>query len=375
MAAKKKIGITAGEDEDQNLPPLAKKLKEKLKLSGEVVTPAYYIKAGYPTGSRMLDLALGEQKGFPGGRVIEIFGPERSGKTTLALHAIANAQKKKKVCALVDLEKFDPTYASAIGVDCDDLNIFRANESGTALDIVCEAINLGADVTVIDSVAALVPHKELKGHMDDDTIGVVARHMAKALRKILDPAFENGQLVIFINQVRSEIGLFTAGLTTTGGKALRQFASTRISAKKSIAIRERSTEIKGKDPETGKEVVTGTKIIRKKMSDGVWAAARQIGQESKLTITKNKVACPEITIPVDIIFGKGIDQEVDTLNLAIHYNIITAAGGWLKFENEGSIIKAQDPYGLIDELIIAGAWDTMSNEVDKEWKKTGILLT
>jgi len=256
-----------------------------------------------PTGSLSVDAALGVG-GFPRGRIIEIYGPESSGKTTLALHAIAQAQKQGGTAAFIDAEHaLDPVYASKLGVDIDELYVSQPDNGEQALDI-CEAlVRSGAiDIVVVDSVAALVPKAEIEGDMGDSHVGLQARLMSQALRKLTSVISKTNTVVVFINQLREKVGVMYGNPeTTTGGKALKFYATIRIDIRKSEAIKE------------GKEI---------------------IGNRTKVKIVKNKVAPPFRTCVVDMMYGEGISRTGEILDFAVDMDLIKKSGSFYSYNGE-----------------------------------------
>ena len=255
------------------------------------------------TGSLGIDIALGIG-GLPKGRIIEIYGPESSGKTTLALSVIAQSQKKGGTCAFIDAEHaLDPSYAKKIGVDIDNLLISQPDAGEQALEIADTLVRSGAiDVLVVDSVAALVPKAELEGEMGDSHMGLQARLMSQALRKLTSTVSRSNTLIIFINQIRMKIGvMFGSPETTTGGNALKFYASVRLDIR-------RIGSIKDKD-----EV---------------------IGSQTRVKIVKNKVAPPFKTVDFDIMYGEGISKTGELIDLGVKAGIVEKAGAWFSYKGE-----------------------------------------
>ncbi|WP_338748043.1 recombinase RecA [Janibacter alittae] len=270
-----------------------------MRLGDDVRPPI----ATIPTGSISLDVALGIG-GLPRGRVVEIYGPESSGKTTVALHAVANAQKAGGIAAFIDAEHaLDPEYAKNLGVDTDALLVSQPDTGEQALEIADMLIRSGAlDIIVVDSVAALVPRAEIEGEMGDSHVGLQARLMSQALRKIAGALNTSGTTAIFINQLREKIGvMFGSPETTTGGKALKFYASVRLDVRRIETLKD------GTDP---------------------------VGNRTRCKVVKNKVSPPFKQAEFDILYGQGISREGGLIDMGVEHGFVRKAGAWYTYEGD-----------------------------------------
>jgi recombination protein RecA len=303
-----------------------------MRLGDDVRPPIQVI----PTGSIALDVALGIG-GLPRGRVIEIYGPESSGKTSLALHAVASAQAAGGIAGFIDAEHaLDPEYAKRLGVDTDGLLVSQPDTGEQALEIADMLIRSGAlDIIVIDSVAALVPRAEIEGEMGDSHVGLQARLMSQALRKITGALSTSGTTAIFINQLREKIGvMFGSPETTTGGKALKFYASVRLDVRRIETLKD------------------GTEAV---------------GSRVKVKVVKNKVSPPFRIAEFDMIFGSGISREGGLIDMGVEHGIVRKAGAWYTYEGEQLGQGKENARGFLRDN------PDLANEIEKKIKeKLGI---
>ena len=316
-----------------------------MKLGGREIEAVPVIR----TGSLALDKALGVG-GYPRGRVIEIYGPESSGKTTLALHAVAQAQKEGGIAAFIDAEHaLDVAYAKRLGVDCDELLVSQPDTGEQALEIADMLVRSGGvDIMVVDSVAALVPRAEIEGDMGDSHMGLQARLMSQALRKLAGTIGKTNTTIIFINQIRMKIGVVYGNPeTTTGGNALKFYASMRLEIRRAAPIKE------------GQEI---------------------IGNRTKVKVVKNKLAPPFKNVEFDLMYGEGISRTGDLLDVGVDLEIVGKSGSWYSFEGERIgqgrenvklfLIDNQDIFGKIETQVREklGIADPGSNNKNGETK-------
>ena len=297
--------------------------------------------ASIPTGALALDLALGVG-GVPRGRIVEIYGPESSGKTTLALHIIAEAQKAGGLAAFIDAEHaFDPVYAEAIGLDLENLYFSQPDNGEQALEIADTLVRSGAlDIVVVDSVAALVPRAEIEGEMGDSHVGLQARLMSQALRKLSGSLSRSGTTAIFINQLREKIGvMFGSPETTPGGRALKFYSSVRLDIRRIGALK---------------------------------AGNDTVGNQTRVKIAKNKVAPPFKVVDFDIMYGEGISKEGSLLDMGIEHGVVQKSGAWFAYgderlgqgrENAKQFLKENDD---VRERILADIYEKLGREGPKE---------
>jgi recombination protein RecA len=299
-----------------------------MRLGEETRVPVEII----PSGSIILDVALGIG-GYPRGRVVEIYGPESSGKTTVALHAIANAQKAGGIAAFIDAEHaLDPEYAQKLGVDTEALLVSQPDTGEQALEIMDMLIRSGAiDIVVVDSVAALVPKAEIEGEMGDSHVGLQARLMSQALRKIAGALNQTKTTAIFINQLREKVGvMFGSPETTSGGKALKFYASVRLDIRRIETLKD------------------GTEAV---------------GNRTRIKVVKNKMAPPFKTAEFDILYGIGISREGSLIDLGVEQNIVRKAGAWYTYEGDQLGQGKENARNFLRENV------DIANEIEKKLKE------
>ncbi len=344
MATKEKKNEVLTDDKKDQLLQDALKAIEKEYGKGSIMRlgdRASVSVDAIPSGSLALDKALGIG-GYPKGRIIEIYGPESSGKTTLALHAIAECQKKGGRCAFIDAENaIDPVYAKNLGVDIDELILSQPDSGEQGLDIAELLIKSGAiDLVVVDSVAALVPQAELDGEMGDTSVGLQARLMSKAMRKLAGVMNHSNTTAIFINQLREKVGvMFGNPETTPGGRALKFYSSVRLEVRRSETLKN---------------------------------GADAYGNVTKIKVVKNKVAPPFKTATVNIIYGVGISHSDEVINLAVENDIIEKAGAWFSYEGEkigqgiNSVREYMKSHPEFEEKVTAQLKEVMYPEENQE---------
>ncbi len=329
----------AGQDRDKALANALAQIeksfgKGSVMRLGDSVQPVMQV---IPTGSIALDVALGIG-GLPRGRVVEIYGPESSGKTSLALHAVASAQAAGGIAGFIDAEHaLDPEYAKKLGVDTDGLLVSQPDTGEQALEIADMLIRSGAlDIIVIDSVAALVPRAEIEGEMGDSHVGLQARLMSQALRKITGALSTSGTTAIFINQLREKIGvMFGSPETTTGGKALKFYASIRLDVRRIETLKD------------------GTEAI---------------GTRVKVKVVKNKVSPPFRIAEFDMIFGSGISREGGLIDMGVEHGLVRKAGAWYTYDGEQLGQGKENARGFLRDN------PDLANEIEKKIKeKLGII--
>jgi recombination protein RecA len=316
------------------------RLKDGEKIGGEVSV--------IPTGSIGLDIALGIG-GYPRGRIIEIYGPESSGKTTLTLHAIANVQRRGGVAAFIDAEHaLDVTYAKKLGVKTDELLISQPDYGEQALEIADMLVRSGAvDMVVVDSVAALVPKAEIEGDMGDSHVGLQARLMSQALRKVTGSVSRSNCMMVFTNQIRMKIGvMFGSPETTTGGNALKFYASVRLDVRRIGSIKEAGAP--------GKDMTV-------------------VGNRTRVKVVKNKLAAPFREVEFDILYGQGISRSGEVIDIAVDSNLVQKSGAWFSCDGERIGQGRDNARNYLEQKILshAGIQRGGSAPVPAEVNKTG----